>query len=56
MDVWYCPSCNFAYDEDETALPGMEEIIPFDEIPLDWACPGCGVKKTEFKKKKKEKE
>lgn len=53
MDVYFCPSCNFAYDEDEDALPGMGEMVPFDTLPLEWVCPGCGAKKTEFKKEKK---
>lgn len=55
MAIWKCPGCSFAYDvDDDERLPGMDEMIPFEEIPADWACPGCGVKKTEFRKMEKD--
>lgn len=55
MANWQCPGCDYIYDQaTEGSPPGMDEMIPFEKIPGDWACPKCGVKKTEFKKKEKD--
>lgn len=48
--VWECQLCGFIYDEAK-GLP-EENIAPgtrWDEIPEDWVCPVCGVKKAQFK-------
>lgn len=41
--------CGFLYEE-ETGLP-EEGIAPgtrWEDIPLDWLCPDCGVSKSDF--------
>ncbi|OPZ07498.1 MAG: Rubredoxin-NAD(+) reductase [candidate division BRC1 bacterium ADurb.BinA292] len=48
--VWECQLCGFIYDEHE-GLP--EEGFPpgtrWEDIPEDWVCPVCGVRKSQFK-------
>ncbi len=46
---WICPPCGFIYDpviwdRDSGIAPGTE----FVDIPADWSCPECGVKKSDF--------
>lgn len=46
---WICPSCWYIYDpaiwdSDSDILPGTE----FNDIPDDWECPECGIKKSDF--------
>ncbi len=41
--------CDYIYDEtlgmpDEGILPGTR----FEDIPESWACPDCGVTKSDF--------
>lgn len=46
---WICVVCNYVYDE-ASGLP-EEGIAPgtlFEDIPDDWACPDCGVGKSDF--------
>jgi rubredoxin len=46
---WICLVCDFLYDE---ALGMPDDGIPpgtrFEDIPDDWACPDCGVGKSDF--------
>lgn len=49
MKVWECLICGFIYEEalglpDEGIAPGT----PWEDIPDDWACPDCGVTKSDF--------
>lgn len=49
MKRWRCLICDFIYDEnigmpDEGIAPGTR----WEDIPEDWMCPDCGVKKSEF--------
>jgi len=49
MKVWECIVCGFIYEEalglpDEGIAPGT----PWEDIPDDWACPDCGVTKSDF--------
>ena len=49
MKVWECLVCGFIYEEalglpDEGIAPGT----PWEDIPDDWACPDCGVTKSDF--------
>jgi rubredoxin len=49
MNVWECLVCGFIYEEalglpDEGIAPGT----PWEDIPDDWACPDCGVTKSDF--------
>jgi ferredoxin-NADP reductase/rubredoxin/DMSO/TMAO reductase YedYZ heme-binding membrane subunit len=46
---WLCVPCGYIYnpaiwDEDSGIKPGTE----FTDIPDDWACPLCGVRKSDF--------
>ncbi len=46
---WLCTPCGFIYDpevwdEDSGIKPGTE----FTDIPENWSCPLCGVKKSDF--------
>lgn len=49
MKTYVCIVCGFVYDEslgrpEDGIAPGTR----WDEVPLDWACPDCGVTKAEF--------
>ena len=46
---WVCLICDFVYAEtlglpDEGIAPGTR----FEDIPDSWACPDCGVTKSDF--------
>ena len=49
MNTYLCIVCGFVYDE-SSGRP--EEGIPagtrWDAVPADWACPECGVAKSDF--------
>lgn len=49
MKIWQCIVCGFIYEE-ENGLP--EEGIPagtkWEDVPVNWACPDCGVSKADF--------
>ena len=49
ITVWECQICGFIYDQNK-GLPeeGIAPGTPWDAIPNDWACPDCGVKKSDF--------
>ncbi|MFL9710508.1 FAD-dependent oxidoreductase [Methylobacillus sp. Pita1] len=52
MNTWrqyICLACGFIYDE-ELGDPdgGLPPGTRFEDIPDDWACPLCGVTKTDF--------
>lgn len=51
VDNWKCTSCDYVYvpkfgDPQAGVLP----VTPFEKLPDNWQCPGCGVKKGMFKK------
>lgn len=49
MKIWMCIICGFIYDE-EKGLPN-EGILPgtkWEDVPNDWLCPECGVRKFDF--------
>lgn len=47
--TWMCLICGFIYAE-AAGMP--EEGIPvgtrWEDIPLNWVCPECGARKTDF--------
>jgi glutamate synthase domain-containing protein 2/rubrerythrin/CDGSH-type Zn-finger protein len=43
MARYECPVCGYVYDEEQ-------EGGPWDALPDDWVCPGCGSEKALFKK------
>jgi rubredoxin len=51
MEKWQCLACPYIYDP---AVGDPENGVPagtkFEDIPDDWACPVCGVPKTQFAK------
>jgi rubredoxin-NAD+ reductase len=51
FEQYVCEACNYIYDE---ALGDIDSGLPagtrMQDIPEDWFCPVCGVKKTDFKK------
>ena len=51
MDKWICAACGYIYDP-ERGDPdsGIAPGTAFEDIPGDWVCPVCGVKKEMFKK------
>ena len=51
MAKYECTVCGYIYDPelgdpDGGIAPGM----PFEELPVGWVCPVCGVSKSEFKR------
>lgn len=38
---YICSICGYVYDEEA-------EGVPFDSLPDDWTCPGCGAEKAMF--------
>lgn len=49
MKKYVCNVCGYEYDPAEGdpqhgVVPGTD----FDKLPADWACPVCGVEKSEF--------
>ena len=49
MKKYVCPTCGYVYDPavgdpDNDIAPGTA----FEDLPDSWACPLCGVPKSEF--------
>ena len=49
MKKYVCPTCGYVYDPavgdpDTDIAPGTA----FEDLPENWACPLCGVPKSEF--------
>ena len=49
MKKWQCIICGFIYDE-LLGLPneGIAAGTLWQDIPKEWSCPDCGVKKSDF--------
>lgn len=49
MNAYLCPVCGYVYDE-EAGHPesGLAPGVPWSEVPEDWTCPECAVRKPEF--------
>ena len=43
MNKYECTVCGYIYDEEV-------EGVKFEDLPVDWVCPMCGVGKEMFKK------
>ena len=39
---YVCSVCGYEYD------PAENDNVPFDQLPDDWTCPGCGVSTDQF--------
>ncbi len=49
MDKFKCQSCGYVYDPDQgDPMSGIAPGTSFEDLPEDWICPLCGVRKTEF--------
>ncbi len=49
MKRFQCNICGFVYDEFLGDLEhGIEAGTRWEDIPENWACPECGVSKTDF--------
>lgn len=47
--LWQCQSCGFIYDLAEgDPDSGIAPGTAFEDIPDDWSCPVCGVRKSDF--------
>ncbi len=49
MKTYQCIVCGFIYDE-RIGMPdeGIAAGTRWNDIPEDWACPDCGVAKSDF--------
>jgi rubredoxin len=49
MARWVCSVCDYEYNE-EVGDPAADipPGTPFEDLPDDWQCPGCGVGKEAF--------
>ncbi len=51
MDKYVCLVCGYVYDpEIGDSDGGIAAGTKFENIPVDWVCPLCGVPKSEFEK------
>ncbi|MTJ51041.1 rubredoxin [Dolichospermum sp. UHCC 0259] len=49
MQKYICNTCGYEYDPEEGDPDGgIAPGTPFEDIPDDWACPVCGVSKSDF--------
>jgi rubredoxin len=47
--VLTCTVCGYVYDEEKgDAEHGLEPGTRWEDVPEDWACPDCGVGKSDF--------
>jgi len=51
MDKWECMVCGYVYDP-AVGDPdsGVEAGTAFEDLPDDWMCPECGVRKDMFER------
>jgi rubredoxin len=49
MRKWQCIVCGFVYDE-ARGIPedGIAAGTRWEDVPEDWECPECGVRKSDF--------
>lgn len=49
MKKWQCLVCGFVYDEaSDLADEGIAPGTAWEDIPVDWECPDCGLAKSDF--------
>lgn len=47
--IYVCRNCGWFYDPAQgDPENGIKPGTPFEELPADWVCPICNVKKTCF--------
>lgn len=49
MKKYICALCGFIYDE-AIGIPeeGIRPMTKWEDVPESWACPDCGLRKTDF--------
>ena len=51
MEEYKCNTCGFVYDpEVGDPMSGIDPGIPFEDLPDEYICPICGVRKNDFAK------
>ena len=51
MEKYQCKICGYVYDPDlGDPFFGIKEGTPFENLPIDWLCPICGVGVDEFER------
>ena len=49
MAAWTCKFCGWIYDPAAGDLEGgVAPGTAFEDVPEDWRCPQCGVRKAEY--------
>ncbi len=48
MQKYTCDVCGYEYDPAAGDPPHAPEGTAFENLPEDWACPVCGVDKSNF--------
>jgi rubredoxin len=49
MDKYECMPCGYVYDPAKgDPDSGIAPMTAFEDLPVDWVCPLCGVGKDEF--------
>jgi rubredoxin len=49
MKKWQCIVCGYLYDESAgDPEHGIQAGTRWEDVPADWACPECGVAKSDF--------
>ena len=49
MKRYKCTICGYVYDPVEGDPDGgIDPGTPFEDVPEDWECPVCGVRKSDF--------
>jgi rubredoxin len=49
MKKYKCVVCGYVYDPAEgDPDTGIPPGTPFEDLPEDWSCPVCGVRKIDF--------
>lgn len=51
-EYWHCTVCTVYYDEKKGApSDGVPPNTPWQWVPADWVCPGCGLGKEYYEKR-----
>ena len=49
MKKWQCTICGYVYDPAVgDSENGIKAGVAFEDLPVDWVCPECGVSKDMF--------
>ena len=48
MQAYICTICGFLYDDESADHAPDGTLIAFEDLDLEWFCPGCGVKGNLF--------